>query len=104
MKLPTANAKTSDKLARVIDGPTSASALLIRPSNGNSTCCLLTACTRMHILSTPTSKTRKGMTSMMISVDFTPIALKKPTDAITESITSITPESPSNTWNRIIIS
>jgi hypothetical protein len=35
---------------------------------------------------------------MMISVDLTPIALKNPTDPKTESITSKTPESPSNTW------
>lgn len=32
IKLPTAKANTSDKLARVIDGPTSTSALLMRPS------------------------------------------------------------------------
>lgn len=43
IKLPTANAKTSDKLANVIDGPTSTSALLIRTSKGNSCCCLFTA-------------------------------------------------------------
>jgi len=43
MKLPAANAKTSDKLANVIDGPTSSSALLIRLSKGNSRCCLFTA-------------------------------------------------------------
>ena len=36
MKLPTANAIISDKLASVMDGPTSTSALLIRCSKGNS--------------------------------------------------------------------
>lgn len=46
-----------------------------------------------------TAKTRKGMTSIIMRVDFTPTALKKPTDPRTESITSITPERPSNTWN-----
>lgn len=54
MKLPTANAKTSDRLASVIDGPTSTRALLIRPSKGNSNGWRLTACTKIHILSTPT--------------------------------------------------
>lgn len=36
---------------------------------------------------------------MMIRVDFTPRALKIPTDPRTESITRITPERPSNTYN-----
>lgn len=54
MKLPTANARISDKLANVMDGPTSASALLIRISKGNSSGCRFTACTRIHMLSTPT--------------------------------------------------
>lgn len=54
IKLPTANAKTSDRLASVMEGPTSTSALLIRPSNGNSNGCRLTACTSIHMLSTPT--------------------------------------------------
>lgn len=58
IKLPTANAKTSDKLASVMDGPTSTSALLIRVSKGNSSCCRLTACTSIHILSTPTCYSR----------------------------------------------
>ena len=43
IKLPTANAKTSETLANVIDGPTSTSALLTRPSKGNSSGCLFTA-------------------------------------------------------------
>lgn len=54
IKLPTAKAKTSEILASVMDGPTSTSALLIRPSNGNSDGCLFTACTNIHMLSTPT--------------------------------------------------
>lgn len=54
IKLPTANAKTSDRLASVMEGPTSTSALLIRPSRGNSNGCRLTAFTSMHMLSTPT--------------------------------------------------
>ena len=45
-----------------------------------------------------TANTRKGMTSTMISVDFTPMALKNPTDPRTDNMTSITPERPSNTW------
>ena len=48
-----------------------------------------------------TAKTRKGMTSMMINVDLTPIALKTPTDPRTESRTSKTPERPSNTWKSL---
>lgn len=44
-----------------------------------------------------TAKTRNGMTSTIISVDLTPIALKKPTDPRTESMTSTTPERPNNT-------
>lgn len=43
-----------------------------------------------------TARTRKGMTSIMISVDFTPMALKNPTDPRTESMTSITPARPRN--------
>lgn len=54
IKVPTANARTSDRLASVMDGPTSTSALLIRSSKGNSIGCRLTACTSIHILSTPT--------------------------------------------------
>lgn len=54
MKLPTAKAKTSDMLARVIDGPTSTRALLIRSSKGNSKDCRFMDCTNIHILSTPT--------------------------------------------------
>ena len=48
-----------------------------------------------------TAKTRKGMTSMMINVDLTPMALKNPTDPRTESRTSKTPERPSNTWKSL---
>jgi hypothetical protein len=40
------------------------------------------------------------MTSMMIRVDFTPRALKIPTDPRTDSMTRITPERPSNTYNQ----
>lgn len=47
-----------------------------------------------------TAKTRKGMTSIMIRVDFTPTALKNPTDPRTESMTRNTPERPSNTWKQ----
>lgn len=39
------------------------------------------------------------MTSIMIRVDFTPMALKNPTDPRTESMTSITPDRPSSIWN-----
>ena len=44
-----------------------------------------------------TAKTRKGITSIMMRVDFTPMALKNPTDPRTESITTTTPERPNNT-------
>lgn len=44
-----------------------------------------------------TARTRKGITSIMIRVDFTPTALKKPTDPRTDSITRTTPERPSST-------
>lgn len=44
-----------------------------------------------------TARTRKGITSIMIRVDLTPIALKKPTDPRTDNMTSTTPERPSNT-------
>jgi len=46
-----------------------------------------------------TARTRNGITSMMIRVDFTPRALKIPTDPRTDSMTRITPERPSNTYN-----
>lgn len=45
-----------------------------------------------------TAKTRKGITSIIINVDLTPMALKTPTDPRTESMTSITPERPSKTY------
>lgn len=35
----------------------------------------------------------------MINVDLTPMALKNPADPRTESMTSTTPDRPSNTWN-----
>jgi hypothetical protein len=54
IKLPTANARISDKLASVIDGPTSCSALLILSSIANSIDWRFTACTNIHMLSTPT--------------------------------------------------
>lgn len=44
-----------------------------------------------------TARTRNGITSIMIRVDFTPRALKMATDPRTDSITRITPERPSNT-------
>lgn len=53
-KVPTAKAKISDKLASVMDGPTSTSALLMRSSKVNSNGCRFTACTNIHMLSTPT--------------------------------------------------
>ena len=46
-----------------------------------------------------TASTRKGITSIMIRVDFTPIALKNPIDPKTESITRTTPDKPSSTCN-----
>lgn len=48
-----------------------------------------------------TAKTKKGMTSIMISVDLIPRALKKPTDPRTETMTTKTPDKPSRTWNSI---
>lgn len=54
MKPPTANARTSDKLASVIEGPTSTSALLIRSSRDSTRACRFTAFTSIHMLSTPT--------------------------------------------------
>lgn len=48
-----------------------------------------------------TAKTRNGITSMIISVDLTPMALKNPTDPRTESKTTMTPLRPSMTWYKI---
>ena len=53
-KVPTAKAKISDKLANVMEGPTSTSAQLMRSSRDNSYGCRFTACTNIHMLSTPT--------------------------------------------------
>lgn len=47
-----------------------------------------------------TARTRNGITSIMIRVDFTPRALKNPTDPRTESMTSTTPDRPSSTWKQ----
>lgn len=44
-----------------------------------------------------TAKTRKGITSIMMRVDFTPMALKNPIDPTTESKTRTTPDKPSKT-------
>lgn len=44
-----------------------------------------------------TARTRNGITSIIIRVDLTPMALKKPTDPRTDSMTRTTPERPSNT-------
>lgn len=46
-----------------------------------------------------TARTRNGITSIMIRVDFTPRTLKSPTDPRTDNMTRTTPERPSNTWN-----
>ena len=46
-----------------------------------------------------TASTRKGITSIMIKVDFTPTALKNAIDPKTESITRTTPDKPSSTCN-----
>lgn len=51
---PTANARISDKLASVIEGPTSPIALLICSSTGKPEGCRFTASTIIHMLSTPT--------------------------------------------------
>lgn len=54
MNEPTAKARISDKLASVMEGPTSPSAVLIRSSIGKLVDCRFMACTSIHILSTPT--------------------------------------------------
>lgn len=46
---------------------------------------------------TLTARTKNGMTSSMISVDFTPTKLKNPAEPRTESTTTMTPESASET-------
>lgn len=58
--------------------------------------CFLTwkAWTRMKILSTPTARTRKGMTSTIINVAGTPRKRKKPRDETTERRTTNTPTRP----------
>lgn len=43
-----------------------------------------------------TAKTKNGITSIMISVDLIPIALKNPADPRTERITTTIPEKPSS--------
>ena len=48
----------------------------------------------MKMLSTPTAKTRKGMTSMMIKLSGTPMKEYRPMDVVTDMITTITPERP----------
>lgn len=50
-----------------------------------------------------TARTRNGITSIIIRVDFTPMALKNPTDPRTDSMTSTTPERPSNTLKPTIL-
>lgn len=49
----------------------------------------------MKMLSTPTAKTRKGTTSIMMSVAGTPQKLYTPRDAMTERKTRTTPARPS---------
>jgi hypothetical protein len=44
-----------------------------------------------------TAKTRKGITSAIIRVDFTPNILKKPTDPRTDNATIATPAKPKDT-------
>ena len=52
------------------------------------------AWTRMKMLSTPTARTRKGMTSTMINVAGTPRKRKNPRDETTERRTTNTPTRP----------
>lgn len=54
MKAPIAKARISETLASVIDGPTSTSELLILSSKVESDGWRFTACTNIHMLSTPT--------------------------------------------------
>lgn len=46
------------------------------------------------MLSTPTAKTRKGITSTIIRVAGTPIKEKRPNDDITDTSTIKTPKKP----------
>ena len=48
----------------------------------------------MKMLSTPTARTRKGMTSMMIKLSGTPMKEYTPMDVVTDMVTTITPERP----------
>lgn len=52
------------------------------------------ACTRINMLSTPTARTRKGITSIMIRVAGTPAKQNIPNDDSTETITINTPARP----------
>lgn len=50
--------------------------------------------TRIKILSTPTARTRNGMTSIIISVAGMPMKPNKPTEHTTEANTRSTPPRP----------
>lgn len=56
--------------------------------------------TRFSIQNELTAKTRKGITSIIMRVDFIPMALKNPTDPTTDSITTTTPDRPSSTYKK----
>lgn len=52
------------------------------------------ACTRINMLSTPTARTRKGITSIIIKVAGTPAKQKMPKDESTDTMTINTPANP----------
>ncbi len=65
---PTAKARTSAKLASVIEGPTSASASPTRVSSSKFRSWRFNAFTKMHILSTPTCNHRKRMFKVQLTL------------------------------------
>lgn len=63
---PTAKARTSAKLASVIEGPTSAKASPTRVSSGKFRSCRFKAFTKIHMLSTPTCHHKNRMLHLQL--------------------------------------
>src|ERR1700737_3393536 len=95
---PSEKATVSETAERRIDGPILPRARPTRCSMDSSAKRVFmrwNSWTRRNILSTPTARTKKGITSAMIKVVLTPKAENMPTEDIPERRTMIIPKRPS---------
>src|SRR5579862_5975069 len=94
---PREKATVSETAERRIEGPIRPSARPTRCSTDSSlnrVFILWNSWTTRKMLSTPTARTKKGITSAMMSVVLTPKAEKIPTEETTDNKTMMMPNNP----------